>query len=382
VNVKEYISLKFILCVAAAILGAQMLHAGESVTAVRGVWLTNVDSKVLNSKKNIEDAVTLCFETGLNTIFVVTWNKGMTTYPSAIMKRMTGAEIDTQFAGRDPLKELIDAAHAKNIKVIAWFEFGFAASFQENGGPLIRRKPEWAARDVSGNLVTKSGFEWMNGFHPEVQDFIISMIMEVVQRYDVDGIQGDDRLPAMPSESGYDSYTVNRYKREHGGMVPPKDCKDTAWVQWRADIMNDFMKRLYKTVKESRKEVLVTMAPSIYPWSKEEYLQDWPAWINGGYVDLVIPQVYRYELDRYRREQETIIRKQIAPEKKQRYYPGVLLKVGSYYPSQELLSAMIDDNRRNGIEGEVFFFYEGLKYYPEFFKTLYKQRAEFPLLIQ
>src|SRR5690606_22202350 len=75
--------------------------------AVRGVWLTNVDSEVLNSKENIVDAVKMLDELGFNTIFVVTWNKAMTSYPSRTMKNFTGVEIDTLFNGRDPLKELI-----------------------------------------------------------------------------------------------------------------------------------------------------------------------------------------------------------------------------------------------------------------------------------
>ena len=374
--------MKSFLCAIAAVLCVQVLTAGESVIAVRGVWLTNVDSNVLNSKKNIEDAVALCSETGINAIFVVTWNKTMTTYPSAIMKRFTGVEIDTQFTGRDPLRELIDAAHAKNIKVIAWFEYGFAGSYQENGGKLIRLNPEWASRDAEGKLVSKNGFEWMNGFRPDVQDFILSLIMEVVQRYPIDGIQGDDRLPAMPSEGGYDAYTVGRYRAEHYGQEPPADCRNTAWIQWRADIMNAFMKRLYNMVKGFNKSMLVTMAPSIYPWSKQEYLQDWPAWINGGYVDLVIPQVYRYESDSYCSEQQNILTQQIDRDKRHRYYPGILLKVGSYYPSEEFLKQMIEENRRCGIQGEVFFFYEGLKRYPAFFKTLYKEHADFPSLAQ
>ncbi len=374
--------MKFLICVIALCVGVQILAAGERVTAVRGVWLTNVDSKVLNSKKNIEDAVALCSETGINAIFVVTWNKAMTTYPSAIMKRLTGVEIDTQFVGRDPLLELIEAAHAKNIKVIAWFEFGFSASFQANGGTLIRLKPEWASRTAEGTLVSKNGFEWMNGFHPGVQDFMISLIMEVVTRYPIDGIQGDDRLPAMPSESGYDSTTVRLYRAEHNGQPPPADCRDTAWVQWRADLLNAFMKRLYHTVKTCNPRVLVTMAPSIYPWSKEEYLQDWPAWINGGYVDLVIPQVYRYEEAPYCGELNAIFAGQVDRDKLHRCYPGILLKVGSYYPSEKFLRRMIDENRRRGIHGEVFFFYEGLKRYPALFKTLYTDHADFPSLVQ
>ena len=63
-------------------------------------------------------------------------------------------------------------------------------------------RPEWAARDKNGAILTKNGFEWMNAIHPEVQQFLLDMVQEVIRSYDVDGIQGDDRLPAMPSEGG------------------------------------------------------------------------------------------------------------------------------------------------------------------------------------
>ncbi len=360
------------------IFSLQFLIAGGTDNVVRGVWLTNVDSKVLNSKKNIEYAVDHCSTIGINTIFVVTWNKAMTTYPSKVVKELTGLEIDTSFTGRDPLKELIDAAHKKEIKVIAWFEFGFSASYKQNGGTLLKLKPEWAALNNEGKLVTKNGFEWMNGFHPEVQDFMLAMIMEVVQNYDVDGIQGDDRLPAMPSESGYDTYTVNRYQSEHNGQYPPKAFKDTAWIQWRANILNLYMKRIYSSVKSVKPNIVVTMSPSIYPWSKEEYLQDWPTWLNNGYVDQIIPQNYRYELKEYVRSLEEILAWQIDKDKINRFYPGILLKVGKYYPSQKFLSDMINENRKHGVNGEVFFFYEGLKKYPTFFKNLYKEKTHYP----
>jgi uncharacterized lipoprotein YddW (UPF0748 family) len=65
----------------------------------------------------------------------------------------------------------------------------------------------------------------MNGFDPEVQDFIMAMIMEVVEKYDVEGIQGDDRLPAMPSLAGYDNYTSSLYKAKYG-KEPPSNNND------------------------------------------------------------------------------------------------------------------------------------------------------------
>lgn len=352
-----------------------------SFEAVRGVWLTNVDSEVLNSKENIISAVNLLDRLGFNTIFVVTWNKSMTTYPSKIMRELTGIEIDTLFTGRDPLKELIEEAHKKNIKVIAWFEFGFSSSYQLNGGTILKVKPEWTAKDVNGNLVTKNGFEWMNGFHPDVQNFLLSLIMEVVRNYDVDGIQGDDRLPAMPSEAGYDEYTVNLYKSQHEGEKPPNYYKDYSWIKWRSALLNDFMEKIYRSVKSYNKNLIVSMAPSIYPWSEEEYLQDWPTWLNNGWVDLICPQLYRYSIEDYSSALNLSVKNQIDDKNLSKFYPGVLLKVGDYYPSKEFLKQMINENRKYNINGEVFFFYEGLKKHPEFFEEIYKNKPEFPDLI-
>lgn len=354
----------------------------SDLKAVRGVWLTNVDSDVLDSKENIIEAVNLLDELGFNTIFVVTWNKAMTTYPSKIMSEFTGVEIDTLFAGRDPLKELIDEAHKKNVKVFAWFEFGFSSSYQLNGGPILEKRPEWAAKNVDGNLVTKNGFEWMNGFNPEVQNFMLSLIMEVVKNYDVDGIQGDDRLPAMPSEAGYDDYTINLYGSKHDGKNPPAYHKDYDWVKWRSELMTDFMKSIHDSVKSFDGDLIVSMAPSVFPWSEEEYLQNWPMWVEKGYVDLIIPQVYRYNIKDYLDALLPIIEEQINKDDFYKFYPGVLLKVGDYYPSKEFLTEMITENRNHLINGEVFFFYEGIKKYPELFREFYKDKVEFPDLLK
>lgn len=72
----------------------------------------------------------------------------MTNYPSQVMKNLTGVEINPRFAGRDPLQELIVAAHQKNIDVIAWFEFGFSSTYNDpEGGPILKLKPHWKGLD-------------------------------------------------------------------------------------------------------------------------------------------------------------------------------------------------------------------------------------------
>lgn len=51
----------------------------------------------------------------------------------------------------------------------------------------------------------------MNVFDLEVQDFVFSLVKEVVEKYDVDGIQGDDRLFVLFLLAGYDSFMVVVY---------------------------------------------------------------------------------------------------------------------------------------------------------------------------
>jgi uncharacterized lipoprotein YddW (UPF0748 family) len=344
--------------------------AGKNIQAtnepIRGIWLTNVASKALDSRKNIQEAVALCTASGINNIYVVTWNGGHTLYPSKVMQKTFSRLIDPRFAGRDPLRELIEEAHKKNIKVHAWFEFGFAASHKQNGGEIIKRKPHWAAIDNQGKLVTKNNFEWMNAFHPEVQDFMLSLLQEVVTNYDIDGIQGDDRLPANPSTAGYDKYTVSIYKKEHKNLPPPVNYKDAAWVNWRAGKLNDFMKRLHDEIKATKPNIIISMAPSIFPWSKEEYLQDWPTWVKNKWVDYIFPQVYRYDIQAYTTTLDANLKFMTGADKNI-FYPGLLLKVDKYTPSQQFLDQMVEANRQRGIQGEVFFFYEGIKLHPGFF---------------
>lgn len=356
----------------------------DSIEAVRGVWLTNVASEALYSRENIVEAVELCDELGFNSIFVVTWNKAMTTYPSQLMEGVTGIKIDPVLGNRDPLQELIEEAHKRNIKVFAWFEFGFSCSYEEpDGGILLKAKPNWASKDKDGNLTSKNNFQWLNAFMPEVQDFIISLVLEVVNNYDVDGIQGDDRLPALPSNGGYDEFTVEMYKDEHNGKEPPEDYRDSLWTDWRAKKLNIFGKRLYDAVKAAKPNCIVSMAPSIFPWSKEEYLQDWPTWLNDGYCDLLCPQLYRKDIDAYQLLIDEIIDgKQISKENMAKFYPGILLQVDNYNPEKEFLSKMIDANRKAGVNGEVYFFYEGIKKYKDFFKKKYTRKAVFPKLLK
>ena len=337
--------------------------AAPSLVELRGVWLTNVDSDVMLSRAAIAEAMEFLADHHFNVVYPVVLNNATTTYPSATMEAVTGVRIDPRYAGRDPLAEIVEEAAKHDIAVIPWFEFGFSSSYGRDGGPILAARPEWAARDRDGGLLTKNGFEWMNGYHPEVQQFVLDLVLEVARGYDVAGVQGDDRLPAQPSEGGYSAFTQQLYASEHGGQAPPRGWLDPGWLRWRADKLNAFAERLYTEVKAVDPALQVSWSPSIYPWGYRNYLQDWPRWAEGGYADQIHPQNYRYDLAAYKATLETqrAAVLGIAPEADALVYPGVLMNVGDYVIPADYLMGLMQYNRDQGYDGEVFFFYEGLR---------------------
>lgn len=330
---------------------------------LRGVWLTTTDSQVFNSRQNIEEAMEFLDTYNFNVVFPVVWNQAGTTYPSTVMDTLINRPIKPQFDGRDPLQEIIEEAHERGIAVIPWFEFGFAASYAQDGGPIIDKYPSWAARDQSGDLLEKNGFEWLNPYKPAVQDFMKALILEVVDNYDVDGIQGDDRLPANPVEGGYSDFTKELYRSENGGQDPPTNENDPDWKQWRAGKLSSFGQDVYDAVKGRDEDLIVSWSPSIWRFSYDEYLQDWPSWINGGYTDIMHPQVYRRDISSYK---STLTAQSPSnagwdPNEIVGFYPGVLLKVGGYVATPEDILEVVQTHRDRGYNGEVYFFYEGLR---------------------
>jgi uncharacterized lipoprotein YddW (UPF0748 family) len=333
---------------------------------LRGVWLTNIDSDILFDSQKTKEALVSIKKAGFNTVYPVVWNDGYTLHPSEIMVQTFGEEFrqDTVFRSLelDPLQNVIDHAKPLGLVVIPWFEFGFSSSYQQDGGHILAAKPEWAARDKQGNILTKNGFEWMNAIHPEVQDFLLDLVTEVLVNYEVAGIQGDDRLPAMPSEGGYSSYTQELYKLQTGLMVPD-DPKETKFLDWKADQLSLFAGRLFETVKSYNTDVIVSMAPSVYPWSKEQYLQDWPQWLADGSLDELIPQNYRWDIESYELTLEELVTSYKAakqPNASVRFATGIIIKAGDLFNDYSYVKEAIDINRKNGVQGEVYFFYEGL----------------------
>jgi len=331
---------------------------------VRGVWVSDVGSDVFASRANITECVNICRDIGINTIFVVTYNDAKTKYKSQVMKEYMGVEIDPKYAGRDPLAEMIEAAKPLGIKVVAWFEYGFASVYGDNtGGALVARYPSWASRDAAGNITEKNKFYWLDAFNPDVQQFVKKLMVEVVQKYpDLAGVQGDDRLPALASNGGYNSTVTARYKTETG-RTAPSNYLDSHWLQWRADKLSDFGEYIFKHIKSLEGGKMVSWSPSPFSWSLQNYLQDWPEWLKRGIVDHIHPQLYRYNFNDYKATLDQALNTMSPFNFKELIFsPGILVGIGSGDAiTPEILDQKLAYNRQRGVEGETYFYYERIR---------------------
>ncbi len=338
-----------------AILSPQEPEPAE----VRGVWIPNSYSTFFDSRQNVRDQMALLAQAGVNVVFPVAWSKGYTLFDSAVAEAVVGRRSDPRYGDRDPLAEVLFEAHRHGIEVIPWFEYGFAAGHEKYPGKALETHPEWAAIGLDGKPVVKNGFPWMNSLAKEPQDFLTALLVDCASRYDLDGVQGDDRLPALPAEAGYDEATVARYRQQFG-MAPPQDIHDAAWTQWRADLLTDYLADLRAAVKAVSPDLAFSMAPGAPSWALRDYLQDQRTWVERGLVDALHPQLYARDQKGYERMAEETLAIEWLSRRRDLVSPGVLSSFRDYFISQEVAEASIRANRERGFAGEVWFYEQGL----------------------
>lgn len=326
---------------------------------LRGVWLTNIDSDVLFDRQRLKKSLEELHSINFNTVYLTVWNWGYTLYPSKVASTVIGRSLDPTpgLQGRDMLKEVVKEGHKLGLTVIPWFEFGFMAPADSL---LARKHPQWLTSRQDGTFIVKDGKDdrvWLNPFRPDVQKFILSLIGEVVENYHVDGIQLDDHF-GLPSELGYDPYTVALYQKEHHGNIPPKNPQDPEWVKWRADKITNFMKRIFQTIKAKKQNCLVSVAPNPQRFSYPFFLADWQKWERMGIVEDIVLQVYRDDLNVFISELEYP-----EVETAKNHIPvsiGILSGLKNKKIPLQQIQSQIQQVRDRHFAGFSFFFYETL----------------------
>jgi uncharacterized lipoprotein YddW (UPF0748 family) len=335
--------------------------SGNSATReIRGVWMTNIDSDVLFDPKRLDQAIQTLAQNNFNTVYPAVWNWGYTLYPSAVMQREIGLAIDPRppgLRGRDPLQEMITASRRQKLAVIPWFEFGLMAPADSE---LARRHPDWLTQTQSGQTIWLEGKDervWLNPLNPQVQQFMLDLVQEIVAKYDVDGIQFDDHF-GLPVAFGYDPLTVERYRQEYDGAEPPPLATDPDWVRWRADKITAFMAQVFRTIKAAKPNAIVSLAPNPYAFAYNQSLQDWKRWEQQGLIEELLVQIYRNDLSRFTEELN-----QPELQAARRHIPtgvGILSGLAGRRVPIGQIREQVQAVRAAGYGGVSFFFYETL----------------------
>ncbi len=341
-----------------------------SPTKIRGVWLTNVDSDVLYDPAQLKTAIADLKSTNFNTIYPTVWNDGHTLYPSAVAQEWLGQPQDPQLGDRDMLAELIRLAGEKSLRVIPWFEFGFMAPAEAD---WVKAHPQWLTANAQGETIWLEGGViprvWLNPLHPEVQQLTTALLVDLVRRYDVDGIQLDDHF-GYPYNFGYDALTAELYRQETGHNPPPppgldlnQNCVSAdpvwqSWTDWRSAKISRYVKSLVPILKAIKPDLTISISPNPQTFSKNCFLLDWQSWHQGGVMDELVLQIYRDKQSAFEGE----LQQQLVQDTK-REIPvvvGILSGLKNRPIPPERIRQQAQWADRNNFGGNAFFFYESL----------------------
>lgn len=194
----------------------------------------------------------------------------------------------------DPLIFWIEEAHKRGMELHAWLNPYRAHHFKGNSNSprsVTQKNPELVVK-------LKEGYYWMDPSLKQTQDLTSSVVLDIIRRYDVDGIHFDDYFYPYPSYNGNEDFpddsSWNNYQKA-GGKLSRGD--------WRRDAVNTLIERLYKEIKAEKKHVKFGLSPfgiwkPGYPASIEGFDQheklyaDAKLWLNKGWIDYFSPQLY------------------------------------------------------------------------------------------
>jgi uncharacterized lipoprotein YddW (UPF0748 family) len=384
---------------------------------VRGTWITTTANDAISTPEKTAETMKRLADIGLNTVYVEVWKNGYTQFPSKVLERTVGVDRRPNLMPQDPsdtpealkrpprdlLGETLAEAKKNNLRYIAWFEYGFMAAHQSTNPHLRRMKKDWLSLDQEGNEVAPNGFVWMNPLHPEARRFLLDLVLEAIDNYQLDGVQLDDRIVWPYVNMGYDAYTKKIYAQEHNGAEPPKDFKDPAWIRWRADKVNEYSRMFTDEIRKHRPNIVISLSPAVYPWVYDNYCLEWPKWgpwtvtvpgtpgLSGDAAndprnvgvprvyhawDEFIPQVYRFSYEAFEKTWLDQVKwmNELGGGRVHDMFAGIrVVGEGKDSPWEDVRRS-IELVRRTGGGGHVHWFSRGVFLYEKELTEFYRER--------
>jgi len=243
-----------------------------------------------------------CRRAGFNTVLFQVRGNGTVLYRSRI------EPWSEEFAGRDPgfdpLAIACREAHKRGLSLHAWVNV--IPGWRGKGPPtnpkqLYRSHPDWFWRDANGRRQPFGWYNSVNPCYPEVRQYLVSVMHEIVKNYPVDGLHMDyirfsndwaDSYKPLASVPDYprDPRTLSLF-RQATGKTP--SSSPAAWNQWRTDQITRLVRDIRTMTRRVAPRVQRSAAVGASPIdAKRRHFQDSRRWIAEGLVDAVYPMNY------------------------------------------------------------------------------------------
>ena len=297
-------------------------------------------------KARTRDILDKHVEAGMNAVLWHVRQGGTVYYPSTI--EPWGSYLGYTDPGYDPLAYAIEEAHKRGLELHGWFNT-FHCSSTHTGAPAAEH-PEWVCRDGNGTPMPES--RSLSPGLKDVRDYLVSLVVEIVNNYDVDGVHfdyvrwneydnsdfsiaaakyaEDNDLPDGVWAPGYEEYLMKRdqvdqsnlapmapsadasflYDIEHpesGGIPDSTDLfpdatpgvKFASWGDWRRGATNQFIKAVHDTVQTIKPWVKISPAAlgrhRDAGWNGYySTYQDAARWLNEGWIDILMMMSYHW----------------------------------------------------------------------------------------
>ncbi len=266
----------------------------------RGVWIAtvfNLDWPVRGSPPEQQKAALIQMldrlkESGINAVFFQVRSESDAMYESAIepwsywLTGRQGREPDPFY---DPLDFAIDEVHKRGMELHAWFNpfrARRAGSSAAAANHVTRVHPEW--------VQSVGGVEILDPGKATVRDYVTSVVMDVVRRYDVDGVHFDDYFYPYPP---------NQIRTQDAATFASESRGFTSLLDWRRDNVNIFVAQVGDSIRAVKPTVDFGISPfGIWRNNVPEGITgldaynvifaDPLAWIEDRSVDYLVPQLY------------------------------------------------------------------------------------------
>ena len=285
---------------------------------------------------------------------------------------LTGKQGRVPNPSYDPLRFAVEAAHERGLELHAWFN-PYRAGHPADTSALApshvsNTHPEWVRQ--------YGDYLWLDPGVPAARDHTHRVIMDVVQRYDIDGVHFDDYFYPYPSYADGASFpdSASWARAQKNGWTGSRG-------DWRRHNVNRLVRRLYRSIKSTAPQVKFGISP-FGIWRPDhppgvvgfdayaELYADARRWLREGWVDYITPQLY-YRIDQHGYPYPVMLRWWIEQNRHDRHvWPGLYTsRVGMrgdrHWSARHLLGQIYTARSHPEATGQVHFSMQALMPLPD-----------------